>query len=163
MRISSSSSSCHAICTDIPDPFSPPLPMIHYFRQVFSATSRIGTELLYVASSWSSCLYSSMRRGPQEYIPYELVSTSPAVSCMSSSSNFYSFHDGWLVAVQPLLCGVLPSGLVQYCSNGPQTLGKNTRKIGNQRKNRDHPPHDINWMLRRVLKTWEDLLWLRLQ
>ena len=53
-------------------------------------------------------------RGPKEYIPYELVPTSPAVSHMSLSSNLDSFCDKWLVAVQLLLCGVLPSGLVQY-------------------------------------------------
>ena len=35
---------------------------------------------------------------------------------MSGSSNFDSFRDGWLVTVQQLLCGVLPPGLVQYCS-----------------------------------------------
>ena len=42
------SSSCRAISTDIPDPLSPPLPIIHCFQQVLRATSRIGTELLYV-------------------------------------------------------------------------------------------------------------------
>ena len=35
---------------------------------------------------------------------------------MSGSSNFDSFRDGLSVAVQLLLCGVLPAGLVQYCS-----------------------------------------------
>ena len=35
---------------------------------------------------------------------------------MSGSSNFDSFRDGWLVAVQLLFCGVLSPGLVQYCS-----------------------------------------------
>ncbi len=35
---------------------------------------------------------------------------------MSGPSNFDSFRDGWLVSVQLLLCGVLPPGLVQYCS-----------------------------------------------
>ena len=112
---SSSSSSCHAISADIPDPISPP-PIVHCFRQVFRTTPRIGTEPLYVGSSWSSCLCSSMWRGPQEYITYELVLTSPAVSRMSGSSNFDSFRYGWEVAVQLLLCGVLPPGLVQYCS-----------------------------------------------
>ena len=46
-------------------------------------------------SSWLSCLCSSMWKGPQEYVAYELVLTSPAVSCMSGSSNLGSFHDGW--------------------------------------------------------------------
>ena len=50
-----SSSSCRAIRTDIPDPFSPLFSSVHCFRQVFSNTSRIGTELLYVGSCWSSC------------------------------------------------------------------------------------------------------------
>ena len=87
----SSSSSCHAI---IPDPLSPPFPIVHCFRQVFRDTSRIGTELLYVCSSWSSCLCSSMWRHPQEYITYDLVPTSPAVSRISGSSNFDRFRDG---------------------------------------------------------------------
>ena len=40
---------------DIPDPLSlsPPLPIVHRFRQVLRATPRILTELLYVGSSWS--------------------------------------------------------------------------------------------------------------
>ena len=81
------------ISTDIPDPFSPPFSIVHFFRQVFRTTSRILTELLYVGSSWSSCLCSAMWRGPQEYITYELVPTSPAVSCMSGSSNLDSSRD----------------------------------------------------------------------
>ena len=35
---------------------------------------------------------------------------------MSSSSYFDGFRDGWSVAVQVLLCWVLPTGFVQYCS-----------------------------------------------
>ena len=54
------SSSRRAISTNIPDPLSPPLPIVHCFRQVFRSTSRIGTELLYVGSSWSFCLCSSI-------------------------------------------------------------------------------------------------------
>ena len=57
-------SSFYTISSYIPDPFSQPLPIIHCFRQVFRATSRIGTELLYIGSSWSSCLCSSMWKGP---------------------------------------------------------------------------------------------------
>ena len=66
-----SSSSCHALSTDILDPLSPPLHIVYCFWKVFRATSRNGTELLCVCSSWSSCLCSSMWRGPQEYITYE--------------------------------------------------------------------------------------------
>ena len=101
---------------DIPGPLSLPLPIVHCFRQVFGATSRIGTELLYVGLGQSSCFCSSTWRGPQEYITYELVPTSPAVSRMSGSSNLDNFWDGWWVAIQQLLCVVLPPGLVQYCS-----------------------------------------------
>ena len=110
----SSSSSCRAISTDIPDPISPPLPIVLRLLQVLRASSRIYTELLYVCSSWSPYLCSAMWRGPQEYITYELVPNSSKVFRMSGSSNFDSFGDGWSVAVQLLLCGVLPSWLVQY-------------------------------------------------
>ena len=91
----SSSSWCRAISTDIPDPLPPPLPIVHCFWQVFRVTFRISTELLYLSSDWSSCFCSSMWRGPQEYIIYELVLTSPPVFCMSGSSNFDIFRDGW--------------------------------------------------------------------
>ena len=66
-----SSLSCHAASTDIPDPLSPPVSVIHRSLEVFKATSCINTELLYIGSSWSSCLCSSMWRGPQEYVGYE--------------------------------------------------------------------------------------------
>ena len=98
-----------------PWPFSPSFSIFHCFRQLFRNTSRIGTEQLYVGSSWSCCLCSSMWRGPQEYITYEFVLTSPTVSRMSGSFNFDSFRDGWYAAVQLLLCGVLPPRVVQYC------------------------------------------------
>ena len=42
-KCSSSSSSCHAGSTDIPDPLSPLLPIVHRPRQVFRTTSRILT------------------------------------------------------------------------------------------------------------------------
>ena len=54
--------------------------------------------------------------GPLEYISYEFVPASPAVSCMSGLSNLNSFRDGRQVAVQLVSCGVLPPGLVQDCS-----------------------------------------------
>ena len=60
----SSSWSCCTISLVIPDPFPPLFSIVHYFWQVFKATSCIGTELLYVGSSWLSCLSSSMWRGP---------------------------------------------------------------------------------------------------
>ena len=58
------SSSCRAISTDIPDPLSAHVPIVHRFRQVLWATPRILTELLCVGSSWSPCFCSAMWRGP---------------------------------------------------------------------------------------------------
>ena len=84
--------------------------------KVFMATSRIRTDLLFLGSSWSSYLCSTMWRGPQEYIAYEFVLTSRIVPRMSGSSNFDSFRDGCLVAVQLLFCWVWPPGLVRYSS-----------------------------------------------
>ena len=92
--ISSSSSSCRAASTDIPDPLSSLLPIVHRLWQVFKATSCILTELLYVCSNWLSCFCSTICGGPLEYITYELVPASPAVSCMSGLSNLDSFRDG---------------------------------------------------------------------
>ena len=91
----SSSSSCHIASMDLPDCLSPPVSIVHHSQEVFKAISCIGTELLYIGSSWLFCLCLSMWRGPLEYITYEFILTSPAVSHMSGSSNFDSFHDGW--------------------------------------------------------------------
>ena len=57
---SSSSLSRRAISTDTPDTLPPPFSIVHCFRQVLKVTFCIGTELLYVGSSWSSCLCSSI-------------------------------------------------------------------------------------------------------
>ena len=84
-----------AIIMDIPDRLSPHLHIVHCFRRILRAISRIGTGLLYVGSNWTSCLCSSMWRGPQEYTTRDLVPTSPAGSHVSGSSNFDSFRDGW--------------------------------------------------------------------
>ena len=97
--LESSSSSGRATSMDILDPLSPLLPIVHRFWLVLKATSHILTELLYVGSSWLPYFCSAMLRGPKENIIYELVPASPAVSCMSGSSNFDSFRDRWLVAV----------------------------------------------------------------
>ena len=113
---SSSSSSCRTASTDIPDHLSPLFPIVHRFWQVLRATSCILTELLYVYSSWSFCFCPAICGGPQEYISYELVLASPALSYMSGSSDLDSFRDGRQVAVQLVPCGVLPPGPVQYCS-----------------------------------------------
>ena len=111
-----SSSSCRAASTDIPDPLSPLLSIIHRLWQVFRTTSRILTQLLYVCSSRSSCFCLTICGDPQEYVTDEPVLASPAVSCVSGSSNLDSFRDGRQVAVQLVPCGVLSPGLVQYRS-----------------------------------------------
>ena len=72
------SSSCRTASTDLSDPFSPPVSIVHRSREVFQAISCIGTELLYIGSSWSSYLCLSMWRGPPEYVVYEFILTSPA-------------------------------------------------------------------------------------
>ena len=64
----------------------------------------------------SGRLCSAICGGPLEYITYEFVPASPAVSCISGSSNLNSFRDRRQVAVQLVSCGVLPPGLVQDCS-----------------------------------------------
>ena len=56
----SSSSSCCAASTDLPDPLSPPISIIHGSQEVFKTISCIGTELFDIDSSWSSCVCSSM-------------------------------------------------------------------------------------------------------
>ena len=58
----SSSSSYRATSTDIPDPLSPLLPVVHHFYQVLSGTSRMLTELLYVGSSWSHSFCEGVHR-----------------------------------------------------------------------------------------------------
>ena len=52
-----SPSSSHAVSTDLPDPLSQPISIIHRSR-----------ELLHIGFRLSSCFCSSMSRGPQEYI-----------------------------------------------------------------------------------------------
>ena len=61
---------------------------------------------LHPVSSHSCCRFELVvllllghMRGPLEYITDEFVLASPAVSCVSGSSNLYSFRDGRPVAV----------------------------------------------------------------
>ena len=110
------SSSCRTVSTDLHDPLLSPVSIVHCFRGVLQATSRISTELLYIGSSCSSYLCSSVWRGPREYIANEFILISPAGSCMSGLSNFDNFCDGWKVPIQLLLCRVLRPELVQYSS-----------------------------------------------
>ena len=88
---SSPSSSYNTASMDLHDPLSPLVPIVHRSREVFQATSCIGTGLLYIGSSWSSCLCSSLQKGPHMYFAKQFVLTFPAVSHTSGSSNLYSF------------------------------------------------------------------------
>ena len=119
---SSSSSSRCAANTDLLDIFLPSFSIAHRSREVFQATSCIGTELLHSCFSSSSYLCSSMGWDPLEYVTHELVLTSPAVSRISGSSNLDTFGDGWWVAIQMLFCRLLPPGPVQYCSQHPYVI-----------------------------------------
>ena len=113
------SSSYHAASIHLPDPLSPPVSIIHCSQEVFKAISCIGTELLYIDSSRSSCLCSSIWRSAQEYVTYEFVPTSPAVSHMSGSSNFDSFHDchtaAILYGVASRTCSILLAAFLCNC------------------------------------------------
>ena len=93
--ISSSSSLCCTASTDLSDPLSPPS---------LSSIAPGRSSRLYPVSALSCCIYILAGRPafarpckgcPQEYIAYESVLISPAVSRMSGSSNFDSFRDGW--------------------------------------------------------------------
>ena len=84
----------------------------HQLRQVLQTTSYIFTELLLISCGWSSNTCSFMWWGPQENVTYEFVLTFPAVSHVSCLSDFDSFRDGRLVAVQLLFCEIL----LQICS-----------------------------------------------
>ena len=74
-----SSPSCRTASTDLSDPLSPPVSIVYRSRDVFHATSCIGTELLYIGSCWLTYICSSMWMGPLVYIAYEFILTSPAV------------------------------------------------------------------------------------
>ena len=90
-----------------PDSFLPPVSIVHCSREVFQATSLISREYLFISSSWSSKLRSSMWRGPQEYIAYAFVLNSPPVSRMSGASNLNSFF-WWVIGggIASVLLGV---------------------------------------------------------
>ena len=92
--ILSSWSSCHTASMDLPDPLSLPISIVYHSPEVFQAISGIDRELLFIRSRWSSWLCSSMWRGPQEHIAYELVLNSPTVSHLSGLSNINGFVMG---------------------------------------------------------------------
>ena len=74
------------------------LTLSHYFSLLLITYGR--SSGLHPISSQSCCMYvwagcpafaQAYVGGPQEYITYELIPASPAVSCMSGSSNLDSF------------------------------------------------------------------------
>ena len=84
----------HYVTPWSPWPFLATLLYHPLLPEVFKATCCISTKLLYVGSSGSFCLWSSIWSGLQEYVTYEFVPTSPAVSRISGSSNLDNFRDG---------------------------------------------------------------------
>ena len=87
--------SCHTTSMDtLTLSHHPSLSSIASVRSSWLHLVCIDTELLYIGSSWSSCLCSSIWRGPREYVTYEFVLTSPVLSRMAGSSNLDSFRDG---------------------------------------------------------------------
>ena len=119
-----SSSSCRAISTDIPDPFSPTSSLAHCFRQVFKATSRIGTELLYVGSSWPSCLCSSMWRGPHNKKSRKLHRT--YITCFQKLPHFSEI-------ITKEICRVIYKEElhIQLTHSGPSLRQRLTKKNNN--------------------------------
>ena len=78
---------------------------------------------LFNAKSRLQTIYSIYRIGLVQFYGISTLASylmlnlsTSAVSSKSGSYNFDSFRDEWSVAVQLLPCGVLPPGLVQYCS-----------------------------------------------
>ena len=114
-----SSSSCCAGSTDIPDPL-----FSLSFTFPYRSSPQVGLlnniPYPHIVAECMFVLVVLLLHGhvwvPQEYITYEFVPASPAVSCMSGSSNLNSFRDRRQVAVQLVSCGVLPPRLVQDCS-----------------------------------------------
>ena len=100
--------------------FQPLVSIVHRSLEGFQATFGNDTEMVYICSSWSSYLSSSMWRGPQEDISYDPVLSSTAVPCMSASSNFDRFCDESQMAVDLLFSGMLPQvlqySLLYYCA-----------------------------------------------
>ena len=112
--ISSSLSSCRAISTDIPDSPSPRLPIVHCFRQILRATSRISTKLLYVGSCWMSCLCSSMVHRSTSLTSSSLLFQLCPACLVRLILIVFIMGGRWPYKL--LLSRVLFPGLVQYCS-----------------------------------------------
>ena len=64
-------------------------------------------------SCWSSYFCAAVCGDPKEYISYEFISASPAMSSMSGSPNLNRFRDRGQVAVQLVSRGVPLPGLVE--------------------------------------------------
>ena len=95
----SSSSSCRSASADIPDPLSPFLP--NHSSPPAGLQGYILCPHIVAVCKFVLVvlLFTSICGGPQEYIAYELVLASPAVSRVSGSSDLYSFRDGGQVSV----------------------------------------------------------------
>ena len=85
-----SSSSCCAGSMDIPDPLSPLFPIVHRLWQDNIPYPHIAAECMFVlvVLLLHGHVWGSIRVHLFEFVP-----ASPAVSCMSGSSNLNSFRD----------------------------------------------------------------------
>ena len=110
---SSSSSSCQSINTDFPDPLSSPFPFVRCYWHVIRATSLPYRHR--VAVSWFELvvlpLLSHWKGSTEVYHLWARPYFSSSVLHVWFV-YFDCFRDWWLVAVQLLLCWVLPPGLV---------------------------------------------------
>ena len=114
----SSSSSCRAGSTDIPDPLLPLLPIVHRPREGLQGQH---TVVLTLAAECMFVLVVLLLHGHVWGVhkSTSLMSLSLLLQqcpCMSGSSNLYNFRDRRQVAVQLVSCWVLPPGLVQDCT-----------------------------------------------
>ena len=153
------SSSFRAANTDIPDPLSPLLPIVHRHWQVFRATFSILTELLYVCSSWPSCFCSAICGGPLEYINTRLTKAWTAIDKLSiiwksdlTDKMKRSFFKAAVVSI-----------LLYGCTTGPLTKRLEKKLDGNytrilrailNKSWRQHPTkHQLNGNLPPITKT----------
>ena len=71
---------------DLPDPLLPPISIIYHSWEVFKAISCIGTELLYIGSSWLS---STFARGCPRGVMVKATNSGIVVSEFVLQSHYY--------------------------------------------------------------------------
>ena len=100
--------------------------------------------------SWSSNLCSSMCGGPQDYITYEFVPTSPAVSRMSGLSNLDSFRDGRLCPYSSCFVGCYLQDLFNIARSTLTTTTTNKQNNKNYKNKKIKRGKTIVWTLQKT-------------